>query len=103
LYPFKKNGDKTDCVNYRGISLLATTYKILSDILSRLTPNIAEIIVDHQCGLRRKRSTTDQIFCSCHKAQKKWEYNGIVYKLFTDFEKAYVSVKREVFYNFVYP
>jgi hypothetical protein len=36
-------------------------YKILSNIfLSRTTPNIDEIIVDHyQCGVRRNRSTTD--------------------------------------------
>jgi hypothetical protein len=28
-----KNGDKTDCSNYRGISLLSTTYNFLSNIL----------------------------------------------------------------------
>jgi len=28
-----KNGDKTDYSNYRGISLLPTTFKIVSDIL----------------------------------------------------------------------
>jgi hypothetical protein len=50
--------------NYRGISLLSTSYKIVSNILlSRLVPYVDEIIVDHQCGFRRNRSTTDQILC----------------------------------------
>jgi len=46
-----KMGDKIDCSNYRGISLLSATYKILSSILlSRLTTYAEEIIGDHQCG-----------------------------------------------------
>jgi hypothetical protein len=50
-------GDKTDCSNYRGISLLPTSYKILSNILlSRLTPYVKEIIWDHQCGFWRNWS-----------------------------------------------
>jgi len=48
--PTYKKGDKKDC-NYRGISLLPTMYKILSNILSKLTPYAEEIIGDHQCGL----------------------------------------------------
>ena len=52
--------DKTDCCNYRGISLLSTAYKILSNILlSRLTPYAEEIIGEHQCGFRRNGLTTD--------------------------------------------
>jgi len=59
-----KKRDKTDCNNYRGISLLPTTYKILSSILlSRLIPYAKEIIGDHQCGFRRNRLTIDHIFC----------------------------------------
>ena len=46
-----KEGDKTDCSNYRDILLLSNTYKILSNILlSRLTPYAEEIIGDHHCG-----------------------------------------------------
>ena len=51
IVPIYKKGDKTDCNNYRGISLLPTTYKILSNILlSRLNPYAKEIIEEHQCG-----------------------------------------------------
>jgi hypothetical protein len=53
IVPIQKTGDKTDCNNYCGISLLSTSYKILSNILlSRLSPYIDDIIVDHQCAFR---------------------------------------------------
>jgi hypothetical protein len=92
-------GDKTDCNNYRGISLLLTSYKILSNILlSRLSPYINEIIGGHQCGFRRDRSTTDQIFC-IREILEKSEYNETVHELFVDFKKAYNSVRREVLYS----
>jgi hypothetical protein len=92
--------DKTDCNNYRGISLLLSSYKILSNILlSRLSPYIDEIIGDHQCGFRRNRSTTDQIFCIRQILEKKWEQNETLHQLFIDFKKTYDPVRREVLYN----
>ena len=82
------------------ISLLPTTYKILSNILlSRLIPYAEERIGDHQCGFRRNRSTTDHILCIRQILEKKWEYNEAVHQLFIDFKKAYGSVRREVLYN----
>jgi hypothetical protein len=45
--PIYKNGDKTDCSNYHGMSLLSTSYKILSSILlSKLSPYVDKIIGD---------------------------------------------------------
>jgi len=90
IVPIHKKGDKSDCNNYRGISLLPTTYKILFNILlSRLIPYAKEIIGDHQCSFRRNRSTTDHIFCIRQMLEKKLEYNEEVYQLFIDFKKAY--------------
>ena len=64
IVPMYKKGDKTACNNYTGISLLPTTYKILSKILlSRLIPYAEEVIGDHQCGFRSNRSIADHIFC----------------------------------------
>jgi hypothetical protein len=45
VVPIHKNGDKTDCSNYRGISLLLTSYNMLSNIvLSTLIPYADGII-----------------------------------------------------------
>ena len=86
--------------NYRGISLLPTMYKILSNILlSRLTPHAEKITGDYQSGFWHNRSTTDHTFCICQTLEKKWEHNEAVHQLSVDFKKAYDSVRREVLYN----
>jgi len=100
IVPICKKRDKTDCNNYRGISLLPTTYKILSNILlSRLIPYAEEVIGDHQCEFRRNRSNTDHTFCIRQILENNCEYNEAVHQLFIDFKKAYDSVRREVLYN----
>ena len=61
---FKNRGSKTDCGNYRGISLLSVAGKILARvILNHLITNILEKkLPEAQCGFRPNRSTTDMIF-----------------------------------------
>jgi hypothetical protein len=95
IVPIHKKGDKTNCNNYRGLSLLSTSYKTLSNIfLSRLSP-----YVDDQCRFRRNRSTTDQIFCVHQILEKKWEYNETIHQLLINSKKVYDSVRRKVLYN----
>ena len=63
IVPIYEKADTTDCSNYRGLSFLSTTYKILSNnLLSMLIPYAKEIIGDHQRGFQCTRSTSDHIF-----------------------------------------
>lgn len=61
---FCKKGNKADCGNYRGISLLSIAGKILARvILNCLITSISEgILPETQCGFRPSHSTVDMVF-----------------------------------------
>jgi hypothetical protein len=72
IAPIYRNGDKTGCSNCTGILLCQQRTKFYPhSLLSRLTPYAKEIIGDHQCGFRRKRSTIDNIFCILQIIKKR--------------------------------
>ena len=60
----QEQGSKTECGNFRGISLRSVTGKILDRvILNHLITNISEEnLREAQCGFRPNHSTTDMIF-----------------------------------------
>ena len=60
-----KKGDRTDCVIYRGISLLSIASKIFARILlNGLSAHITlELVPQTQCCFRGNWSTVDIIFC----------------------------------------
>ncbi|XP_062141893.1 uncharacterized protein LOC133849871 [Drosophila sulfurigaster albostrigata] len=63
LCPVLKKGDPTICTNYRGINLIAISYKVLSSVIcERLKPYTSTLIGPYQCGFRPGKSTIDQIF-----------------------------------------
>jgi len=83
-----RRGDKTVCSKYRDISLLLTTYNILSNILlSRLTTYKEDIIGDNKCGFRRYRS---YILHTSHT--REWECSEVVHQPFIVSKKAYDSL-----------
>ena len=58
-----KKGNLQLCQNYRTISLISHSSKVmLKVILNRLKPQAEEIIAEEQAGFRAGRSTKEQIF-----------------------------------------
>ena len=88
---------KTDCDNYRGISLLSVVGKILARvILSRLITNISEeILPEGQYRFRPNLSTTDMIFSIRQVQEKCIEQNMGIVTVFIDLTKAFDMVSRE--------
>jgi len=94
--PILKKGDMLETKNYRGISLLDTCFQILSSILlERLAPFAEELVGIYQCGFRKGRSTTDQIFTLKQLMEKHYEFNKDLYMVFIDYKKTYDSINWE--------
>ena len=93
ILPIFKKGDRKQCTNYRGISLLSLPGKVYAKFLERKCRDIDESkLEDGQCGFRPGRSTTDQIFTLKQIFEKSWEYGKDLFAYFVDLEKAYDRV-----------
>ena len=72
-----KKGCRTECGNYRGISLLSVAGNILAKVLlNRLQPLSESIIPETRCGFRPGRGTTDMIFSARQVQEKCREMQG---------------------------
>ena len=93
---YKGKGERTECRNYRGISLLSVVGKIYAGILvDRVRRVIAGFINDEQGGFRSGRGVVDKIFSLNQIGEKAREKKRSVYVGFVDLEKAYDRVNRE--------
>jgi len=100
ICPIHRKGYIMECSNYRGVSLLNIAYKTLSKILfTRISPFAENIIWNYQCGFRKNRSTTNQIFTLRQILEKTREFGMETHHLLIDFRSAYNTVKREQLCN----
>jgi len=64
ICPLLKKGDPMQCANYRGITLLNTTYKVFSKIVyARLLHYSENMIGNYQSGLSIEKSTNNSNPC----------------------------------------
>jgi len=73
IWLYKNKGDRRDCNNYRGISLLCIAGKVFARLLLprvRQIPSADRILPESQCGFRPSRSTSDKVFL-LRQLQKK--------------------------------
>ena len=97
-----KKQDRTECDNYRGISLIAHTGKILLKIIARRLSEYCErvgILPEEQSGFRPNRSTTDMMFVIRRLQELVRKKRISLYVCFIDLTKAYDSVDRTLLWN----
>ena len=80
IVPIYKKGDKTECRNYRAISLLSIPGKVYTGVLQhRLKRYVEEAMSEEQAGFRKERGTIDQIFVIRQLSEKYIEKNRTLY------------------------
>ena len=89
-----KKGDRSECKNYRPISLLSHVYKLFMTIIgNRITEDLYSCFPDSQAAYQPGRGTIEQIFALSQLIEKSIEYNKPLYMVFIDFTKAFDSIK----------
>ena len=96
-----KKKDRTECGNYRGISLVAHAGKVLLKVIAGRLSDYCEreiILPEEQCGFRPQRSTVDMMFV-VRRRQELRKKDTPLYVCFVDLTKAYDSVDRTLLWD----
>ena len=89
-----KKDDRSECKNYRPISLLSHIYKLFMTIIGgRITNDLYSCLPDSQAAYQPNRGTTEQIFALSQMIEKSIEFNKPMFMIFIDFTKAFDSIK----------
>jgi hypothetical protein len=94
-----KNGDLSQCKNWRGICLLDIASKIFSSMCVMMLQTVMkEEGMDEQSGSRANRGTIDSLFTTSIGLQKRKEQNVETWVLFVDLVKAFDTVPRDALF-----
>ena len=83
--PIPKKGNAKECSDYRTITLISHTSKVMLKILqTRLQQYMNHELPDVQAGFRKGRGTRDQIANICWVIKKAKEFQKNIYFCFID-------------------
>ena len=101
ILAYKQRGDRAECGNSRGISLLSVAGKVLAMImLTRLLEHVIDLVLpESYCGFRRRRSTIDMIFFDRQLHEECREQHQDLYMAFVDLRKTFDTVNRSLLWN----
>ena len=93
---YKNKGERSNCNNYRGISLLSFIGKVYAQVLLIHLQRLAErVYPESQHGFRAERSMVDMVFSLCQLQEKCREQQMPLYIAFIDLTKAFDLVSRD--------
>ena len=97
-----KKGDKAECGNKRGISLLSHAGKVLFKVVARRLSAYCEakgLIPEEQCRFRPDCSTTDMMFVVCRLQEIGRKAGVSLFMRFIDLQKTYDTVDRTLLWQ----
>ena len=97
-----KKSDRSDCNNFRGISLASPADKVLLKIVANRLSDFCEarqILPEEQCGFRPARSTIHMLFVVRRLQELGRQRKLPLYMCFVDLRKTYDSVDRELLWK----
>ena len=97
-----KKGDKMECGNYRGISLVSYAGKVLLEVVARRLSAYCKangLLPEEQCGFRPDRSTTDMMFVVRRLQEVGRKAEVSLHMCFIDIQKAYDTVDRTLLWQ----
>ena len=97
-----KKKHRTECGNYRGISLVAHVGKVFLEVIAGRLSDYRErenILPEEQCGFRPQRSTVDMMFAVRQLQELARKKDTPLYLCFIDLTKAHDSVDRTLLWD----
>ena len=91
---YKGKGSRSECSNYRGITLLSAPGKVFARLLFRIKHTLLSHRHVQQSAFMLGRSTCDRILTLCNIVQRRQTYGCSTYAAYVDLRAAFDSISR---------